>query len=192
MKGNPRLVQLFQNASMQSAVLMLFIVVMGSGQVLASDDKTSTRDRFTEVDREIQAVKQEVLEINREILLLEEQLLYPHGQQLVVFVSLSNDSPVNVDSISLELDGQVVSRHVYTPSEEASLHKGGIHRLYFGRLGDGAHAVDVSLSGMGMDGQKFLRRQSAEIIKGAGRKVMELNIAAGDNGTEPQFSINEW
>ena len=177
---------------MQSAVLMSFIIMTGNGLALASDDKPSTRDRFTEVDREIQAVKQEVLEINREILLLEEQLLYPHGQQLVVFVSLSNDSPVNVNSISLELDGQVVSRHVYTPSEEASLHKGGIHRLYFGRLGDGAHAVDISLSGMGTDGQQFLRQQSVKIIKGAGRKVMELNIAAGDNGTEPQFSINEW
>jgi hypothetical protein len=192
MKGSPRLVQLFQNASMQSAVLMLFIAMTDNGLVLASDDKPSTRNRFTEVDREIQAVKQEVLEINREILLLEEQLLYPRGQQLVVFVSLSNDSPVNVNSISLELDGQVVSRHVYTPREEASLHKGGIHRLYVGKLREGAHAVDVFLSGMGKDGQQLIRRQSAKIIKGSGRKVMELNIAAGDNGTEPQFSIQEW
>jgi hypothetical protein len=45
---------------------------------------------------------------------------------------------------------------------------------------------------MGKDGQQLLRRQSAKIIKGPGRKVMELNIAAGDNGTEPQFSIQEW
>jgi hypothetical protein len=52
--------------------------------------------------------------------------------------------------------------------------------------------VEVSLSGMGTDGQQFQRRQSAEIIKGSGRKVMELNVAAGDKGTEPTFSIHEW
>ncbi len=192
MKRSPHLVRHFRNAGLQSAVLMLFIVMTGDGLALASDDKPSTRDRFTQVDREIQAVKQEVLEINREILLLEEQLLYPHGQQLVVFVSLSNNSAVNVNSISLELDGQLVSQHVYTRSEKASLHKGGIHRLYAGRLHDGAHAVDVSLSGVGTDGQQFVRRQSAKIVKDSGRKVVELNIAAGDNGTEPQFSIHEW
>ena len=192
MKRSPHLVRHFRNASLQSAVLMLFIVMAGDGLALASDDKPNTRDRLTQVDREIQAVKQEVLEINREILLLEEQLLYPHGQQLVVFVSLSNNSAVNVNSISLEVDGQVVSQHVYTPGEAASLHKGGIQRLYAGRLRDGAHAVDVSLSGMGTDGQQFVRRQSVKIIKGSGRKVMELNIATGDNGTEPQFRIHEW
>lgn len=192
MKRSPHLVRHFRNASLQSAVLMLIIVMAGDGLALASDNKPNTRDRFTQVDREIQAVKQEVLEINQEILLLEQQLLYPHGQQLVVFVSLSNNSAVNVNSISLEVDGQVVSQHVYTRSEAASLHKGGIQRLYAGRLHDGAHAVDVSLSGMGTDGQQFVRRQSVKIIKGSGRKVMELNIATGDNGTEPQFSIHEW
>ncbi len=192
MKRSPHLVRHFQNASLQSAVLMLIIVMAGDGLALASDNKPNTRDRFTQVDREIQAVKQEVLEINQEILLLEQQLLYPHGQQLVVFVSLSNNSAVKVNSISLEVDGQVVSQHVYTRSEAASLHKGGVQSLYAGRLRDGAHAVDVSLSGIGTDGQQFVRRQSVKIIKGSGRKVMELNIATGDNGTEPQFSIHEW
>ncbi|GMQ86867.1 MAG: hypothetical protein BMS9Abin08_0065 [Gammaproteobacteria bacterium] len=192
MKCSPHLARHFQNASLQSAILILLIVMTGNGLALADDNQPSIRDRFTEVDREIQAVKQEVLGVNREILLLEEQLLYPHGQQLVVFVSLSNNYPVKVSSISLELDGRVVSQHIYTRSEEASLHKGGIHRLYTGRLQEGAHIVDVSLSGMGMDGQQFLQRQSTKIIKGSGRKVVELNITAGDNETEPQFSIHEW
>ena len=175
-----------------TAVLTSFMLMAASGLSLADDDKINTRERFTEADREIQAVKQEILEINREILLLEEQLLYPQGQQVVVFVSLNADSPVNVNSISLSLDGQVVSRHVYTHSEEAALHNGGIHRLYVGRLEDGVHVVDVSLSGTGTGGQQFLSQQSAEIIKRAGRKVMELKIAAVDNRKEPQFSIHEW
>lgn len=174
------------------AVLLLFSVMTGTGLALANDDKASAHDRFTEVDSEIQAVKQEVLEINEEILLLEEQLLYPHGQQLLVFLSLSSNSPVNVSSVSLELDGKTVSRHVYTKSEKAALQEGGIHRLYTGRLLEGAHVVDVSLSGMSPDGQQFQRRQSVRIVKGSDRKVMELNIAAGNNGSEPEVTIHEW
>lgn len=171
---------------------MVFIVVTGAGRALANDDKANTRDRFTEVDREIQAVKQEVLEINREILLLEEELLYPHGQQVVVFVSLTDGSLVNVGNIALQLDGKTVSQHLYSQSEKAALNNGGVHRLYVGRLQDGTHVVDVTLSGSGTDGQPFFREQSAKIVKGSGRKVMELSIAAGDNDTEPQFTIRQW
>ena len=182
----------FHNARLLAAVLMLCIVMTGTGLALANDDKVHTRERFTEVDREIQAVKQEILEINQEILSLEEEVLYPQGQQLLVFVSLSENSPVNVHSISLELDGQVVSRHVYTRAEADALHNGGTHRLYVGRLRDGPHVVDASFSGTATDGQQLLHQQSAKIIKRAGRKVMELNIAAGDKEMEPHFTIHEW
>jgi len=192
MKRKPHIMRHFHNARLLAAVLMLCIVMTGNGLVLANDDRVNTRERFTEVDREIQAVKQEILEINREILSLEEHLLYPQGQQLMVFVSLTENSPVDVSSISLSLDGEVVSRHLYTESEEAALHKGGTHRLYVGRLRDGPHVVDASFSGTATDGQQLLHQQSAKIIKRAGRKVMELNIAAGDKGTEPQFTIHEW
>ena len=192
MKRKPHLMRHFQNARLLLAVLMLLIVVTGAGLALANDDKANSRDRFTEVDREIQAVKQEVLEINREILLLEEELLYPHGQQVVVFVSLTDDSLVNVDNIALQLDGKTVSQHVYSQSEKAALNNGGVHRLYVGRLEDGTHVVDAALSGRGTDGQQFFREQSAKIVKGSGRKVMELTIAAGNNGTEPRFTIHQW
>jgi hypothetical protein len=192
MKCKPHPVRHFQNARLLAAVLVLISVMAGTELALANGDKLNPRERFTEVDREIQAVKQEVLEINREILLLEELLLYPQGQQLVVFVSLTGNSLVNVNGVSLELDGRTLSRHVYTRSEEAALHKGGIHRLYVGRLRDGAHVMDVSLSAMGTNGQQFHRRQSVKIIKGSGRKVVELSIAAGDNGPEAEFTVHEW
>jgi hypothetical protein len=171
---------------------MLFMILSGVGFALANEDRVDARERFIEVDREIQAVKQEVLEINREIMLLEEQLLYPQDQQLLVFVSLSNSRPVDIDSISLALDGQTISRHVYSAGEKAALNNGGVHRLYVGRLDKGTHIVDVSVSARTKDEQQFFRQHSAKIVKGSGRKVMELNIASGDEGTDPQFTIHQW
>jgi len=174
------------------AAVLLSVVMMGAWPALANDNKATARERFTELDSEIQAVKQEVLEINEEILSLEEQVLYPDRQQLLVFLSLSGNRQANVRSISLELDGETVTRHVYTKSEEAALRSGGIHRLYTGRLSGGAHEVGAVLSGVNTNGQQFQRRQSVKIIKGSDRKVMELSISAGNNGSEPEFTIHEW
>ena len=180
------------NARLLAGVLMLIVVMPEPSPTLADGDTPDARERFTAVDREIQAIKREILEINQEIASLEEQVRYPARQQLVVFVSLTGNAPVRVNSVSLALDGQVVSRHDYTQSEEAALHEGGIHRIYVGQLGQGVHTVDVTLSGVGADGQQVFSEQTAEIRKDIGRKIMEVSIAAGDKGQEPKFTIHEW
>jgi hypothetical protein len=171
----------------------LFCMNLGAtGVALAGDKRADSRQRFIEVDKEIQAVKQEVLEINREIMLLEEQLLYPHDQQLLVFVTLSNNGSLDVASISLTLDGKRVSQHAYSQTERAALNQGGAHRLYVGRLENGVHELHVSLAGTSAQGQTILREQSAEFVKGSKQKVMELNIVSGDNGKDPEFTIHQW
>jgi hypothetical protein len=176
----------------RAALVLWLCVISGTGPVLASDDQAAVHDRRKEVDGEIQAVKREILEINEEILSLEEQMLYPHGQQLLVFLSLTGDSQISMGNVSLELDGKSVARHVYTRRETASLQKGGIQRLYSGRLSRGTHLVDVALSGAGTDGQPFNRQQSVKIVKGSDRIVIELNISAGNSRSEPEFTIHEW
>jgi len=155
-------------------------------------DTRDTRERYIELDGEIQAIKEEVLEINRDILLLEELSLYPHGQQLVVLVSIASDSPVYLDSISLQLDEQPVSRHNYTGSESAALQEGGVHRLYTGRLGNGTHRLEVSVTGKRAKGQVFQQQRSITITKRSGRKYMELHLGPGQDRSEPVLTIREW
>ena len=181
-----------RNARRSLGAAMLYLFVCATGLALADEVRVDSRERFIEVDREIQAAKQEVLEINREIMLLEEQLLYPHDQQLVVFVSLSQSLPLDIDSVSLALDGRTLSRHVYSAGEKAALNNGGVHRLYVGRLDKGTHIVYVSVSASTKDERQLFRQQSAKIIKGPGRKVMELSIAPGNEGTDPKFTIHQW
>jgi len=164
----------------------------GAGAAAQTDERSDTRERFVELDGEIQAIKEEVLEINRDILLLEELSLYPHGQQLVVLVSVAKNSPVNPDSISLQLDGQTVSHHIYTGSEGAALHEGGVHRLYTGRLSDGEHMLSVTVTGKQARGRAFHQQRSEVIIKAPGRKYMELHLGPEENTSEPGLVIREW
>ncbi len=75
------------------------VLLSGAGTAPLEGEPRDTRERYIELDGEIQAIKEEILEINRDILLLEELSLYPHGQQLVVLVSVANNSALNPDSI---------------------------------------------------------------------------------------------
>jgi len=151
-----------------------------------------SRDQFVKLDSEIQAIKEEVLDINREILLIEELSLYPHGQQMIVLVSVATNSLVRPGSISLQLDGQTVSQHHYTDSEHAALLEGGVHRLYTGRVDGGEHRLQVSVTGEQAKGNAFSQQHSATISKQAGRKYVELQLGPREGTAEPVLTIREW
>jgi hypothetical protein len=182
----------------QSVVRLLFTVCVscvfltGAGEVPQPDEKRDSREQFVELDGEIQAIKEEILEINRDILLLEELSLYPHGQQLVVLVSIATDSLVNPGSIALQLDGQMVSRHRYTGSEGSALQEGGVHRLYTGRLADGEHRLEVSVTGTQARGQAYQQQRSVTITKRPGRKYMELQLGPENGSSQSGLTIREW
>lgn len=156
------------------------------------DEHSETRARFVELDGEIQAIKEEILGINRDILLLEELSQYPHGQQLVVLVSVAKDSPVKPETISLQLDGQTVSQYRYTGSEGAALQEGGVHRLYSGRLSDGEHSVAVSVTGQQVRDRVFNEQHSVTITKRPGRKYLELHLGSGEKSSQPGLTVREW
>jgi hypothetical protein len=182
----------WQSVRLLFTVCVSCVFLSGAGEVPQPDEQRDTREQFVVLDGEIQAIKEEILEINRDILLLEELSLYPHGQQLVVLVSIATNNPVNPDSISLQLDGQTVSRHHYTGSEGAALQEGGVHRLYTGRLTAGEHRLEVSVTGKQAKGQAFQQQRSVTITKRPGRKYVELHLGPDEGSPEPGLTIREW
>jgi len=171
---------------------MFCILQGGSGTTALAADHSDARERFVELDAEIQAIKEEVLGINTEILQLEELLLYPHGQQLVVLVSVANNTPVSPDTISLQLNGQALSHHHYTGSEDAALQEGGVHRLYTGRLSDGEYRLEVSVTGKQAGGKVFHQQHNMTITKLPGPKYLELHLGPGEKTREPALTIRQW
>ena len=167
-------------------------LLTGAGTFLQAQEHSDTRGQFVELDGEIQAIKQEILEINREMLLLEESSLYPGGPQLVVLVSMAADTAISPEQISLQLDGQLLTQHEYSHSEALSLRGGGVHRLFTGALDPGEHVLDVSLSGQLDDDQPFTRERNATITMMSGRKTMELHLDSGERGSPPQLTVREW
>jgi hypothetical protein len=159
---------------------------------LQADEAAGTRARFVELDSEIQAIKQEILAINQEILLLEESSLVSQGEQVVVLVSIAAGSTVTPEQITLLIDGETLSRHDYSGGETAALLKGGVHRLFTGRLSKGEHQLEVLLSATSDHDKKFQRQRSINISKLSGRKYIELELGAGDRKSGPDLTIREW
>ena len=145
-----------------------------------------------ELDSETQSIKAEILEINREILLLEESLLYPPDEQLIVFVSIPNGSTVIPQSIILRLNGKTVSQHNYSKDEGTALQQGGVHRLYTGRLVEGNHQLDIAISGRRGGNKALQRERSLTFRKLPGQKTVELQLGSADRKSKADVIIREW
>ena len=120
-------------------VRILFAVLAVSGMPQLNADpaisdaaSAQTEIDFGHLDREIQALKQAVIELNRDLRLLEQEVRYPAGQQLVVFLSLQHKTVARLESVTIASGGQVLDEHAYSAQETAVLQDGGVHRLYEG------------------------------------------------------------
>jgi hypothetical protein len=171
---------------------MWCIILVGFQPALASADQSDSQQDFSTLDHEVQTLKKAVLAVNRELLLLEEEMLYPLAQRLVVLVSVESQPALRLDNIMIELDGEEIARHRYSDSENSALTQGGVHRPYIGTFEQGLYHLVVSLSGIGGNGAAFQRTAEQSITKGIGPKYIELRIERSAFSNKPGFSIYEW
>lgn len=144
------------------------------------------------VSREIEELKNEVLELNRDLFILEEDLLFSANTQVSVFVSVDVDGLFELDSLTLKIDGKVVSNYLYTAREAGSLNKGGVQRLYIGNLTSGEHEITAFFIGKGPNKRDFKRAVTKVIEKNESAKFVELKIAGDISKEQPGFVVKVW
>ena len=99
-----------------------------------------------------EALKSEAVDLISRLQRLEQQLLYPAHTHVSVFLSVAENSLANLNSVSLEIDNNKVSDHVYTQKESSALNAGGVQRLYSGNILTGKHELRGSLKQVQEDG----------------------------------------
>lgn len=160
--------------------------------VVATAHAQKTAPPAPALDRNVESLKQEVLELNRELFLLEEELLFPSSTQLAVFVSMDVGAFFELDSIQLRIDDKVVANYLYTDRQVDALHRGGVHRIYTGNVRVGQHEVVAYFTGKGPNGRDYRRGVTQAIVKDVGPQFVELRIEDRTNKLQPEFSIREW
>ncbi|MDJ0757969.1 MAG: AraC family transcriptional regulator [Woeseiaceae bacterium] len=162
-------------------------------EVVASDDAAAaSKDRFRELDKDVQSLKKEVLDLNRDLFLLEEELLFPANSQVAFFISMDVGEYFALDSVSLKINGKEVANYLYTNREVDALLRGGVHRMHMANLKTGDHELVAVFTGKGPHSRDYRRGATLEFSKGIGAKYMELEITDRVKKQQPEFEIKEW
>jgi hypothetical protein len=144
------------------------------------------------LDQRVQDLKAEVIRLNRDLLVLEEELLFPAGTQVALFVSMDVGKLFELESVQIKLDDKLVATHLYTPLEVAALHRGGMQRVYIGNLKAGEHSIDAFFTGRGPHTRDYKRGVSLKFEKGTEPKYIELRIRDSLARLQPEFEVKVW
>jgi hypothetical protein len=169
----------------------LVALLLSLSAVLA-EEPAPPPDDFQGMDREVQSLKDEVLDLNRDLYLLEEELLFPANSQVAFFVSMDVGEYFALDSVNLKIDGKEVANYLYTEREVDALHRGGVHRLHMANLEVGNHELVAVFDGKGPHARDYRRGATLEFTKSLGAKYVELQISDRAAKQQPEFVIREW
>jgi len=144
------------------------------------------------LDERIQDAKSDVIRLNRDLMVLEEELLFPAGTQVAIFVSMDVGKMFSLDSVWIKLDDKEVAAYLYTPAEVQALHRGGVQRLYLGNLRAGTHELVAFFTGKGPHTRDYKRGATLKIEKGTEPKYIELQIKDSTGKLQPEFEVKVW
>jgi hypothetical protein len=159
---------------------MAFAAGAVDAQELASAEMRS-------LDEQVQEIKTDVLGIAAELNRLEEKLLYPSNTQLAVFVSIAEGETFRLDSMQINIDGQLATHYLYGFKELDALQHGGVQRIYTGNLPTGGHQIAVSIIGKTPSGADFNSTETFSFDKGVEPKLLGVAL----NGPEA-IELGEW
>ena len=145
-----------------------------------------------QVSLSVEELKKQVIKLNRDLFILEEDLLFPANTQLVVYLSFATGEFLNLDSISLKVDDEIVATHLYTERQLEALKRGGMQRLFMGNLKTGEHEVTAVLYGIGPDKKDYKLAASKVIDKDTELKALEVRIEDQSQNYQPRMSVVEW
>ncbi len=143
------------------------------------------------LDEQVQEIKSDVLGIAAELGRLEEKLLYPSNTQVSVFVSIAEGETLRLDSVRIQLDGELVAHHIYSFKELEALQKGGVQRIFTGNVATGEHQVEVSVAGKTESGGDFSGSESFAFTKEVEPKLVGVTLT-GQGFGNASIQVGSW
>jgi len=172
-------------------VAVLSFALLGWLAAVPGPARAGSKEQMQSLDEQVQEIKSDVLGIAAELSRLEEKLLYPSNTQVAVFVSLSEKDDFRLDSVRIQIDGELVAHHIYSFKELEALQKGGVQRIYTGNVATGEHELEVSVAGELSGGQDVSGTRSFSFSKEAEPKLVGLSLA-GEGSGDARIELGGW
>lgn len=171
----------------RTAVLLLLGCYLPTGVTAEGSAGADIRS----LDGQVQEIKSDVLNIASELSLLEERLLYPTNTQVALFVAVEEDEEFRLDSVQIEIDGELATHHIYSFQELEALRKGGVQRIYTGNVVTGDHELSVTVLGKLENGEDFSLSDSFSFAKGVKPKSLGITLAGPGLG-KSGIRVGDW
>lgn len=167
------------------------LALMFAGFTASSSAQDYSGDELRSLDGQVQEIKSDVLNIASELNTLEERLLYPSNTQISVFVAVGDDEDFRLDSLKIEIDGELATHHIYSFQELEALQKGGVQRIFTGNIITGDHQLTVSMLGKLKNGKDFEAAESFSFAKGVKPKALGITLAGPGLGASG-IQVGDW
>jgi hypothetical protein len=155
------------------AALLTVGLALAAGGVCAQQPATA---EMRSLDEQVQEIKTDVLGIAAELNRLEEKLLYPSNTQVAVFVAIAEGETFRLDSMQINIDGELATHFLYSFKELDALQHGGVQRVYTGNVPTGSHQMEVSINGKTPGGDDFASSQTFSFDKGVEPKLLGIAL----------------
>jgi hypothetical protein len=179
-KTQGRVLTMTRTISVVLGGLLALVASVPHAQELASAEMRS-------LDEQVQEIKTDVLGIAAELNRLEEKLLYPSNTQLAIFVSIAEGETFRLDSMQINIDGQLATHYLYGFKELDALQNGGVQRVYTGNVPTGGHEIEISVNGKTPGGDDFVGTETFAFDKGIEPKLLGIELS-GPKAIE----LSEW
>ena len=163
--------------SLREPAIAILLVLLCMPLTAFADSQDATRQQMKGLDEQVQEIKSDVLSIAAELNGLEERLLYPSNTQVAIFVDVADGEDFRLDSMKLQLDGNLVAHHIYSFKELEALQKGGVQRIFTGNLPTGEHEMEVSFAGKHANGRDFTQVESFRFSKNVEPKLVGITLS---------------
>ena len=96
------------------------------------------------------------------------------GTHFAIFVDMDDGEEFRLDSVQIQLDGDLVAHHIYSFKELEALQKGGVQRIFTGNVPTGDHQLEVSIAGKHSNGKDFSAADSFVVSKHVEPKLVGI------------------
>jgi len=176
---------------MPTLIRFLALVLLVANYTATAYAQDISGDELRSLDGQVQEIKSDVLNIASELSNLEERLLFPTNTQFSVFVSIAEQENIRLDSLQIEIDGELATHHIYSFQELEALQKGGVQRLYTGNIVTGEHELRVTMMGKLESGKDFSASDSFAFDKDIKPKALGLTLAGPGLGAK-EIQVGSW
>lgn len=171
-------------------LIFLALILVSTSSYAESENDLNSMDQ--PVALSVEELKKKVIALNRDLFILEEDLLFPANTQFAAFLSLDTGKFLQLDSVKLKVNDDIVAAHLYTQRQLKSLQRGGMQRLYTGNLKAGTHEVVALVEGIGPDKRPYKKAATINLEKETDLKAIEIRIKDQSADYQPEVSIVEW